>query len=127
MRSHLRPTHICAARTSTRVQLAEDTMSTDRRTFVKRAGLGAVAAGMGVSATAAAAETVFPGARVTCNDLPRQGPKEVVKGKRAVASSQSAIVTQTMLDVMKTGGNAIDAAVAGMITQATVQPEMTNH
>jgi gamma-glutamyltranspeptidase/glutathione hydrolase len=102
-------------------------MSTDRRTFVKRAGLGVVAAGMGVGATGVAAETVFPSAGVTCNDLPRQGPKEVIVGKRAVASSQSSIVTQTMLDVMKAGGNAIDAAVAGMITQATVQPEMTNH
>ncbi len=32
-----------------------------------------------------------------------------------------------MLDVLKTGGNAVDAAVAGAITQATVQIELTNH
>lgn len=57
----------------------------------------------------------------------RQGPKEVVRGKRAVASSQSPIVTQTLLDTMKSGGNAMDAAIAASITQAVVQPEMTNH
>lgn len=60
-------------------------------------------------------------------NLSRQGPKEVVHGKRAVATSQSPIVTQTMLDVLKSGGNAIDAVVAGSITQATVQIDMTNH
>ena len=59
--------------------------------------------------------------------LPRQGPKEVVRGMRAVASSQSPIVTRTMLDVLRDGGNAADAAVAGCITQATVQIDMTNH
>jgi gamma-glutamyltranspeptidase / glutathione hydrolase len=47
-----------------------------------------------------------------------QGPKEVVHGKRAVASSQNPIVTQTMLDVLEAGGNAADALVAGCITQA---------
>ena len=59
--------------------------------------------------------------------LPRQGPKEVVRGKHAVASSQSPIVTQTMLDVLRAGGNAADAAVAGCLTQGTVQIDMTNH
>jgi gamma-glutamyltranspeptidase/glutathione hydrolase len=32
-----------------------------------------------------------------------------------------------MLDTRKAGGNAIDAVVAGAITQATVQIDMTNH
>jgi gamma-glutamyltranspeptidase len=59
--------------------------------------------------------------RLLFGNLSRQGPKEVIHGKRAVASSQSPIVTQTMLDVMKAGGNAIDAVVAGSITQATVE------
>ena len=57
----------------------------------------------------------------------RRGPKEVFHGKRAVASSQNAIVTQTMLDTMKAGGNAADALVAGSITQAVVQMDHTNH
>lgn len=59
--------------------------------------------------------------------LARQGPKAVVRGKKAVASSQHPIVTHTMLDVLKAGGNAADAVVAGAITQATVQLDMTNH
>ncbi|RJQ83163.1 hypothetical protein D5S19_20515 [Amycolatopsis panacis] len=48
-------------------------------------------------------------------------------GNRAVASSQSQIVTDTMLDVLGSGGNAIDAAIAGNLVQAVVQQDMTNH
>ncbi len=99
-------------------------MATDRRTFIQRAGVGLAAAGLtSTSATGAAA----PKAKTAQPSLSRQGPKEVVRGKQAVASSQSPIVTQTMLDVLKAGGNAVDAVVAGCITQATVQIDMTNH
>ncbi len=59
--------------------------------------------------------------------LPTQGPKAVVRGKRAVASSQSPIVTGVMLDVLRSGGNAVDAVVAGCIAEGTVQIDMTNH
>jgi gamma-glutamyltranspeptidase/glutathione hydrolase len=55
------------------------------------------------------------------------GPKTVVKGKEAVAASQHPIVTDTMIQVMKDGGNAVDAAIAGCLVQATVQQDMTNH
>lgn len=57
----------------------------------------------------------------------RVGPKRPVIGERAVCSSQHPIVTETMLDVMRGGGNAVDAAIAGCIVQATVQQDMTNH
>lgn len=76
---------------------------------------------------AASAHAKVNAATTACAGLSHQGPKEVIHGKRAVASSQSPVVTQTMLDVMKSGGNAIDAVVAGAITQATVQIDMTNH
>lgn len=100
-------------------------MTTDRRAFMRGGGLGLVAAGLvAVAPGSAAGESPLP---VACEPLPRQGPKEIVQGKRAVASSQSPIVTQTMLDVLRGGGNAIDACVAGAITQATVQIDMTNH
>ena len=32
-----------------------------------------------------------------------------------------------MLDVMRDGGNAVDAAIAGCLVQATIQQDMTNH
>ncbi|MFN8583257.1 MAG: gamma-glutamyltransferase [Gemmatimonadaceae bacterium] len=95
---------------------------TERREFLKQAGATVAAATIG--------EAMLPSdATAQGRDLAlaRQGPKEVVRGKRAVASSQNPIVTQTMIDVLTSGGNAVDACVAGAITQATVQPEMTNH
>jgi len=98
----------------------------DRRRFLQQAGLGVAAAATGGAVTDRRAEAQGQ-AGTRCEDLPRQGPKEVVRGKKAVAASQHPIVTQTMLDVLKAGGNAADAAVAGCITQATVQPDMTNH
>jgi gamma-glutamyltranspeptidase/glutathione hydrolase len=85
--------------------------------------VGLATAGLAAAATA----RTQPVEKLACEGLARQGPKEVVRNKRAVASSQSPIVTQTMLDVLKAGGNAIDAAIAGAITQATVQIDMTNH
>jgi gamma-glutamyltranspeptidase/glutathione hydrolase len=59
--------------------------------------------------------------------LSRVGPKPVVRGKKAVASSQHPIVTETMLDVLREGGTAADAGIAGCLVQATIQQEMTNH
>src|SRR5580658_1720419 len=98
-------------------------MASDRRTFIQQAGLGFAAAGLAAGARAASGGVGF----VPCDQLERQGPKEVIHGKRAVASSQNPIVTQTMLDVLKAGGNAADAVVAGCITQAVVQLDHTNH
>lgn len=95
---------------------------TDRRDFLKTASLGLAATGVAPLATASVS-----GSRGAALSLARQGAKEVVRGKRAVASSQNPIVTNTMLDALRAGGNAIDACIAGCITQATVQPEMTNH
>jgi gamma-glutamyltranspeptidase/glutathione hydrolase len=57
----------------------------------------------------------------------RVGPKAPVSGRNAVCASQSPIVTETMLETMRSGGNAIGAAIAGCLVQATVQQEMTNH
>ncbi|MEO8450757.1 MAG: gamma-glutamyltransferase [Gemmatimonadota bacterium] len=103
-------------------------MATDRRSFLKQASIGLAATGLGAGNPAETPATSpgdqDPGA---CRQLSRQGPKEVIRGKRAVASSQSPIVTETMLSVMKAGGNAVDACIAGAVTQATVQIDMTNH
>ncbi len=103
-------------------------MTTDRRAFLQQAGVGVglTAAGLAAASKAGAKATTSHDG-LSCDNLSRQGPKEIIHGKKAVASSQSPIVTQTMLDVMKSGGNAMDAVVAGAITQATVQIDMTNH
>jgi len=83
------------------------------------------------TAAAGAAATLVPTAGAAppapLAELPRTGPKPVARGKRAVASSSHAIVTDTMLAVMKAGGNAVDAGIAGCLVQPVVQPEMTNH
>jgi len=55
------------------------------------------------------------------------GPKAAVTGLKAACSSDSAIVTETILKVMADGGNAADAAIAGCLVQAAVEPFMTNH
>ncbi len=55
------------------------------------------------------------------------GPKPVISGKEAACSTDNAIVTNTVLNVMKNGGAAVDAAVAGCMVQAAVEPFMTNH
>ena len=52
--------------------------------------------------------------------------KPVARGKRAAASSSHRTVTRTMLDVMRAGGNAADAVIAGAMISATVEPHMTN-
>jgi gamma-glutamyltranspeptidase/glutathione hydrolase len=98
-------------------------MPSDRRAFIQKAGFGLAATEFGAGTDAKSTSAAF----VPCAQLARQGPKEVVHGKRAVASSQNPIVTQTMLDVLKAGGNAADAVVAGSITQAVVQLDHTNH
>src|SRR5271170_2475708 len=92
-------------------------LTMERRQFLRSAAL----AGVALEARGGSSESL------SCSDLSHQGPKAVVRGKQAVAASQHPIVTQTMLDVLKSGGNAVDAALAGAITQATIQIDMTNH
>ncbi len=55
------------------------------------------------------------------------GPKAPVTGLKAAVSTDNAIVTQTMLEVLRQGGNAVDAGIAGCLVQAAVEPFMTNH
>lgn len=59
--------------------------------------------------------------------LPVQGPKPVAKAKNAMVSSSHPAVTKVMLDVLRDGGNAVDAAVTGSLLQPMYEPHQTNH
>ena len=103
-------------------------MARNRRDFLKQ-GLGAAAAIRTFTAQGAAQSGTpdQPFRNATCSpELTRRGPKPVVRGKVAVVSTQHPIVTQTMLDVLQSGGNAVDATVAGAITQASIQLDVSN-
>ena len=93
----------------------------DRREFLHGATVVGVATGLDPAASRAAR----PGPGVEA--LPRPGRKPIARGEKAVASSSHPIVTETMLEVMRAGGNAVDAGIAGCLVQPVVQPEMTNH
>lgn len=55
------------------------------------------------------------------------GPKQPVPGLSVAVTTDSAVVTETMVNVLRSGGNAVDACVAGCLVQAAVEPFMTNH
>jgi len=55
----------------------------------------------------------------------KQGPKEVVYGKNGVVSSSHPSISKIMIEVLKSGGNAVDAAVAGSLAGPVYEPHMT--
>jgi gamma-glutamyltranspeptidase/glutathione hydrolase len=55
----------------------------------------------------------------------RQGRKEIVKGKKCAVSSSHPIVSKIMIDVLRDGGNAVDAAVAASLAGPVYEPHMT--
>jgi gamma-glutamyltranspeptidase / glutathione hydrolase len=59
--------------------------------------------------------------------LVNPGPKIPVTDLKAAVTTDSAIVTETMVKVLMNGGNAADAGIAGALVQAAVEPFMTNH
>jgi gamma-glutamyltranspeptidase/glutathione hydrolase len=76
--------------------------------FVCRIGLSLAALG-----------TVFQPAEAA-----EQGPKPAVHASKAMVSAGNAMVAQAMLDVLKKGGNAMDAGITGVILQTVVEPQM---
>ncbi|MBN2336354.1 gamma-glutamyltransferase, partial [Candidatus Bathyarchaeota archaeon] len=58
---------------------------------------------------------------------PRQGPKEVVTGRSGAVSSSHPEVSRIMVEVLKSGGNAVDAAVAASLAGPVYEPHMTTH
>jgi len=58
---------------------------------------------------------------------PRQGPKEVVHSRDGMVSSSHPRVSEIMVKVLKRGGNAVDAAIAGSLAGPVYEPHMTTH
>ena len=61
------------------------------------------------------------------SSMPNQGPKPVAHGSKLMVSSSHPEVTKVMVEILKKGGNAVDAAVAGSLVQPIYEPHMTNH
>jgi len=56
---------------------------------------------------------------------PEQGVKPVAHGAHAMVSTSHPEVTRTALDVLRKGGNAVDAAIAAILYQHVVEPQMS--
>ena len=56
-----------------------------------------------------------------------QGPKKVASGKKAVVATQHPEVTKAMLEVMRDGGNAVDATIMACLLQNVYEPHMSSH
>lgn len=54
-----------------------------------------------------------------------QGPKDVARSQRAMASSSHPDVTRAILEVLADGGNAVDAMLTAVPLQHVVEPQMS--
>ncbi len=61
----------------------------------------------------------------TSQSLPEQGPKTLATGSRAMVSTSHPMVTQAAIDVLRNGGNAVDAMLTAMPLQHVVEPQMS--
>jgi gamma-glutamyltranspeptidase/glutathione hydrolase len=63
--------------------------------------------------------------QLTQAQRPEQGAKPVAISPNAMASSSHPQVTRAILDVLRDGGNAIDAMLTGMALQHVIEPQMS--
>lgn len=92
---------------------------TNRRAFMQQAGLGLALMTTDLSAADKGA------ARSMHWRSPSFGPKPVARGSRGMVICSNPAATQAGIDVLRAGGNAVDAALCTAATQTATEPHMT--
>ena len=114
-------------------------MAANRREFLKVAAGTAVAAGLpvtGAQAFDAAAQRSSPARGGTPGSMTPEerrrliskavfGPKDAVSGKGGMVICAHPLATRAGADILRAGGNAVDAVLAASVTQTVVEPHMT--
>jgi len=59
--------------------------------------------------------------------LINQGPKSEAVGEQVMVSTQTPLVTETAVQVLRNGGNAFDAFITAVLLQMVVEPHMLSH
>jgi gamma-glutamyltranspeptidase/glutathione hydrolase len=57
---------------------------------------------------------------------PSQGKKSITEGLKGMVSSSHPFVSKTMIDVLKNGGNAVDAVITAVLLQPVFEPQMSS-
>lgn len=114
-------------------------MAANRREFLKVAAGTAVTAGVpltGAQAFDAAAQRTSPARGGTPGSMTPEerrrliskavfGPKDAVSGKGGMVICAHPLATRAGADILRAGGNAVDAVLAASVTQTVVEPHMT--